>query len=101
MHILELTIGFETIIQINSESKASNYSLQEALLPNYKQIKYINISIGAIGTIGSSSESFIHLLKSLGFKVQKHILSNLINKTIRSIYFISAAEINRGQTLTY
>ena len=46
--------------------------------------------MGALGTIGSSSESFIDLLKSLGFndKVQKHILSNLINITIRSTYFI-------------
>ena len=91
LYILELTIGFETNIQINSERKASKYHpLQQTLLPNYKQIKFINISMGALGTIGSSSESFIDLLKSLGFndKVQKHILSNLINITIRSTYFI-------------
>ena len=80
LYILQLTIGFKTNIQINSERKASKYyPLQQTLLPNYKQIKFINLSMGALGTIGSSSESFIHLLKSLGFndKVQKHILSNL------------------------
>ena len=91
LYILELTIGFETNIQINSERKASKYHhLQQTLLPNYKQIKFINLSMGALGTIGSSSESFSDLLKSLGFnnKVQKHILSNLINITIRSTYFI-------------
>ena len=104
LYILELTIGFETNIQINSERKAIQYHpLQQTLLPNYKQIKFINFSIGALGTIGSSSESFINLLKSLGFidKVQKHILSNLINITIRSTYLFSAAEKNPGQTLTY
>ena len=91
LYILELTIGFETNIQINSERKASKYHpLQRTLLTNYKQIKFVNLSMGALGTIGSSSESFIDLLKSLGCndKVQKHILSNLINITIRSTYFI-------------
>ena len=91
LYILELTIGFETNLQINSESKALKYyPLQQTLLPNYKQIKFINLSMGALGTIGSSSESFINLLNSLCFndKVQKHILSNLINITIRSAYFI-------------
>ena len=91
LYILELTIGFETNILINSERKASKfYPLQQTLLPNYKQIKFINLSMGALGTIGSCSESFINLLKSLGFndKVKKHILSNLINITIRSTYFI-------------
>ena len=90
LYILELTIGFETNIQINSEGKASKYyPSEQTLLPNYKQIKFINLSMGAHGTIGSSSQYFINLLKSLGFndKVQKHILSNLINITISSTYF--------------
>ena len=35
LYILELTIGFETTIKINSERKASKYHpLQQALLPN-------------------------------------------------------------------
>ena len=39
LYILELTIGFETNIQINSERKASKYHpLQQTLLPNYKQM---------------------------------------------------------------
>ena len=88
LYILELTIGFETNIQFNSERNASKYyPLQQTLLPSYKQIKSINLSMGALGTIGSSSESF---LKSLGFnnKVQttfyltykKYILHFLLPK---------------------
>ena len=76
LYILELTIGFETNIQINCEREASKYyPLQQTLLPNYKQIKFLNLYMGALGTIGSSSESFIDLLKYLGFneKVQKYI----------------------------
>ena len=77
LYILELTIGFESNIQIDSERKASKYyHLQQNILPNYKQIKFINLSMGALGTTGSSSESLINLVKSLGFndKVQKHFI---------------------------
>ena len=91
LNIISISEVSKKIIQINSERKASKYHpLQQTLLTNYKQIKFINLSMGALGTIGSSSESFIDLLTSLGFndKVQKHILSNLINITIRSTYFI-------------
>ena len=91
LYILELTIGCETNTQINSERKASkHYPLQQTLLQNYKQIKFINLFMGALGTIRSSSESLIDFLKSLSFndKVQKQILSNLINITIRTPYFI-------------
>ena len=104
LHTLELSIGFETNIQIISELKASKYyPLQQTLPPNYKQVKLINLSMGALGTIESPSESFIYLLTSLGFndKVEQHILSNLINITIRSTYFIFCCRKNRGNALTY
>ena len=60
------------------------------LLSKYNQVLFINLSLGALGTIGASSESFVNLLKSLGFNnnSQKHILSQLINITIRCTYFI-------------
>ena len=91
LYILELTIGFETNIKINSDRKASKYyPLRQTLLSKYNQVSFINLSLGAVGTIGASSESFINLLKSLGFNnnSQKHILSQLINITIRCTYFI-------------
>ena len=75
LHILELTVSFETNIQINN-------------VPNYNQIEFINLFLGALGTIGSSSKSYI-TLKSLSFrdKLHKPILSNLINVTVRSTYY--------------
>ena len=91
LYILELTIGFETNIKINSERKASKYyPLQQTLHSNYNHIRFINFTLGALGTIGSSSDSFIYLLKSLSFddKLQKHILSQLINIAIRCTYYI-------------
>ena len=56
----------------------------------YKEIQFINLSLGALGTVGSSSESFINLLKCLEVSqpIQRSILSKMINITIRCTYFI-------------
>ena len=104
LYILELTIGFETNIKINSDRKASKYHpLRQTLLSKYNQVSIINLSLGAVGTIGASSDSFVNLLKSLGFNnnSQKHILSQLINITISCTYLYSVAAINHGQIPTY
>jgi len=67
-YILELTIRFESNIKFNSDRKAIKYNpLQKELRSKYQQIKFINLSLGALGTVGSSSESFIDLLNSLEF----------------------------------
>ena len=63
LYILDLTIGFETDMQINIERKAANdYTLHQTLLPNYNEFKVINLSLEALGNIGSSAESFTTLL---------------------------------------
>ena len=68
LHILELTIGFETNIKVNSDRKALKYNpLRQDLCSKYSQIKFINLSLGALGTVGSSSDSFIELLKAVDF----------------------------------
>ena len=91
LYILELTIGFETNIKSNSDRKASKYNpLHQELGSKYKEIKFINLSLGALGTVGSSSESFINLLKCLEVSqpIQRSILSKMINITIQCTYFI-------------
>ena len=56
----------------------------------YVQIKLINLSLGALGTVGSFSESFINLRKCLEVSqpIQRSILSKMINITIRCTFFI-------------
>ena len=90
-YILELTIRFESNIKFNSDRKAIKYNpLQKELRSKYQQIKFINLSLGALGTVGSSSESFIDPLNCLEFNkpLQRSILSKIINITIRCTYFI-------------
>ena len=91
LYILELTIGFETNIKVNSDRKALKYnSLHHALSSKYSQVNFINLSLGALGTVGSSSDSFSELLKAIDFdsKMQKAILSRIMNITIRCTYYI-------------
>ena len=91
LHILELTIGFETNIKVNSDRKALKYNpLHQDLRSKYIQTKFINLSLGALDTVGSSSDSFTELLKAVDFdsKMQKSILSRIMNITIRCTYYI-------------
>ena len=91
LHILERTIGFETNIKVTSDRKALKYNpLRQDLCSKYSQIKFTNLSLGTLGTVGSSSDSFIELLKAVDFdsKMQKVILSRIMNITIRCTYFI-------------
>ena len=91
LHILELTIGFETNTKVNSDRKALKYNpLHQDLRSKYIQIKFSNFSLGALGTEGSSSDSFTELLKAVDFdrKMQKAILSRIMNITIRCTYYI-------------
>ena len=91
LHILELTIGFETNIKVNSDRKALKYNpLHQDLRSKYTQTKFINLSLGALGIVGSSSDSFTELLKAVDFdsKMQKAILSRIMNITIRCTYYM-------------
>ena len=91
LYIPELAIGFETNIKVNSDRKASKYNpLHQELGSKYKQIRFINLFLGALGTVSYSSESFINLLKFLEVSqpIQRSILSKIINITIRCTFFI-------------
>ena len=91
LHILEVTIEFETNIKVNSDRKALKYNpLHHDLRSKYIKTKFINLSLGALGTVGSSSDSFTELLKAVDFdsKMQKAILSRIMNITIRCTYYI-------------
>ena len=91
LYILELTIGFETNIQNNSNRKAAKYSsLLSELSPSYSKVTFINLSMGAIGTMGSSCTSFFSLLNELSFDktIQKRVIMKAMTISIRSSYFI-------------
>ena len=68
LYILELTLGFETNIQANSVRKANKYTpLLQDRSSSYNKAIFINVSMGALGVMGSSCDSFLSLLQDLSF----------------------------------
>ena len=91
LHILELTMGFETNIQANSVRKATKYTpLLQDLSSSYNKVIFINVSMCALGVMDSSCDSFLTLLKDLNFEnvTQRRIIMKKINIAIRSTYYI-------------
>ena len=77
VYLLELTVGFESNIAINSDRKLAKYRLLfNSLRSNYTSIKFVNLSMSALGIFGTSSDSFLHMLQDLHFDatVQKILL---------------------------
>ena len=91
VYIFKLTIGFETNISTNSERKKNNYSqLLEDLKSRYIKVKFINLSMGAIGIYGGTCFNLKSVLKHLGLNENEinYLLRKLCNICIRATYFI-------------
>ena len=90
-YVLELTIGFESNIKINSDRKAAKYlPLIADLQRSYSTVKFVNLSMSALGILGTSSESFLSMLTDLYFdeKTTKHALVKSMNIAIRCTFYI-------------
>ena len=52
LYLLELTVGFETNILINSNRKAAKYnSLIKDIYTQFRTVHFINLSMGALGIL--------------------------------------------------
>ena len=91
LYILELTVGFETILSINAVHKTNKYQdLTLNLRQQYNDVKLIGISISTLGIISSLSTAFMDMLKEIKVENinQEYILKKISAITIRSTYFI-------------
>ena len=78
LYILELTVGFESNLQINSDRKKAKYhSLISDLTPT-------------LGLLGKSSDSLLLFLEDLKFDKpsSKYIIKKIMNISIRRSYYI-------------
>ena len=83
LYIIELTVGFESNIQINSDRKKTKYSsLISDRTPAYSEVTLVNLSMSVLGTKGKSPDSLITMLDDL--KLDK-TASNIIIKKLRNI----------------
>ena len=91
LYVLELTVGFETNIAIYSNRKATKYRpLLLNLKPRYREINFVNISMGALSTLESSSDSLLYMMKELGTdnSTQKTINKKIQNIAVRCTYYV-------------
>ena len=91
LFLLELTVGFETNLDINAHRKKEKYhQLLQTLSSQFSLVKFVNLSVSCLGIFGCSADSFIDMCKDL--EINKNHLLFMIRKIsaiiIRSTYFI-------------
>ena len=71
LYMIELTVEFETNLNSNAESKHEKYhQLTRDLSSDFHNIKFINLSLSALGIFGKSCEPLIDMCKELEFDKQ-------------------------------
>ena len=91
VYLLELTVGFESNIKVNSDHKAAKYHpLLTNLLTEYTNINFVNISMSALGIFGTSPDTFLQMLKDLNLNqnLTHHIIMKASNIAMRCMYYI-------------
>ena len=91
LYILELTVGYETNLRNNINRKHEKYKeLIRELNNHFTTIKFINLSISAIGVFEKESSTFLKMLKDLDIDENhiKYCIKKIINIAIRSTYYI-------------
>ena len=91
LYILELTVGHETNLRNNIKRKQEKYRVviteQDR---HFKTVKFINLSISALGVFDKESSAFIKMLNGLDISENqtKYCIKKIINICIRSTYYI-------------
>ena len=91
IRIIELTVGFETNIEVNTKNKSDRYEplIQQLKTTGYK-VEYVNLVMGAIGTYGHSCSNLKKTLLDLGVSSLEtdYIMKKIVNVCIRCTYYI-------------
>ena len=91
LYVLELTVGYESNLYSNSIRKEKKYrQLMLELRSQYKEVRFVNLSMGALGVMSNSSSSFLDMMKDLDFdeNTRKFIARRLMAISIRATYYI-------------
>ena len=91
LYLLGLTVGFETNILINSKRKSAKFNaLIKDLNSQFSTVHFVNLSMGALGILRTSSLNFHTMLEETGMDkaVQRNLTMKLINIAIRCSYYI-------------
>ena len=84
-------MGFETNILINSKRKSTKYNaLIKDLKSQFSAVHFINLSMGALGILGTSFLTFPTMLEETGMDkaIQRKLMMKISNIAIRCTYYI-------------
>ena len=79
LYIVELTVGFESNLQKNSERKEGKYAqLIREQSEHFKSVKVVNISMSCLGVFAKECSTFMEILNDLGFEhsYKKYCINN-------------------------
>ena len=91
LYVLELTAGYETNLRNNMNRKYSNYKeLIKKVKKKLNCVKFINLSVTALGVFDNQSACLIDMLDRLDVNRNhiKYYIKKMINIAIRSTYYI-------------
>ena len=91
IYVLELTIGFESNLVNNEKRKRVKYKhLINVLHNSYVKVKFVNLSISALGVFSQCLEEFTEMMKDLKLAEQhkRYVIWKIINTCIRTSYYI-------------
>ena len=89
--LFELTIGFETNMELNSTKKQEKYkALVDRLKKSYDDVVSANVSMGAYGFIEKDSKNFHDTTTELRIPETEiqYLTKSIINICIHTSYFI-------------
>ena len=91
LYIVELTVGFESNLQKNSERKEGKYAqLIREQSEHFKSVKFVNISMSCLGVFAKECSTFMEMLNDLGFEdsYKKYCIKRMTTIAIRTTYYI-------------
>ena len=89
-YVLELTVGYEFNLYSNSIRRQKKYrQLMLELKSQYKEVRFVNLSMRALSVMGNSSTTFLDMMKDLDFEenTRKFIARRLMAISIRATYY--------------
>ena len=88
--LLELTAGYETNIEKNGIRKQAHYKPLIDKLKGEYIVKFVNLSMGAIGIIGEHAKNIKSTFLDIGVEKTEanFIINRIINVCIRTTYYI-------------
>ena len=96
LYILELSLGFEKNLRNYSHRKQLKYkTLVGEQQKNFNEVRFVSLSMSALGVFDHLSKSFIDMLQHLNFDVatKNYLIRRTMTITIKTSYYIFCRRI--------